>query len=85
MTSIRRRRKRVVVFCKAPPATLQRRTSIELSARKIHGGCVFQLYSRKDHYFAELADIKLSEAGIKLWARPGATALAATGVPSQEM
>jgi TIR domain-containing protein len=28
---------------------------------------VFLSYSQKDHFFAELADIKLSEAGIKLW------------------
>ena len=32
---------------------------------------VFLSYSRKDHYFAELADIKLSEAGIKLWRDQG--------------
>jgi hypothetical protein len=28
---------------------------------------VFLSYSKKDHFFAELADIKLSGAGIKLW------------------
>jgi len=32
---------------------------------------VFLSYSRKDHYFAELAEIKLSEAGIKLWRDQG--------------
>jgi len=32
---------------------------------------VFLSYSRKDHYFAELADIKLSEAGIKMWRDQG--------------
>ena len=32
---------------------------------------VFLSYSTKDHYFAELADIKLSEAGIELWRDQG--------------
>jgi len=32
---------------------------------------VFLSYSKKDHVFAELADIKLSEAGIALWRDQG--------------
>ncbi len=32
---------------------------------------VFLSYSKKDHYFAELAVIKLKEAGIKLWCDQG--------------
>jgi len=32
---------------------------------------VFLSYSPKDHFFAELADIKLAEAGIKLWRDEG--------------
>ena len=32
---------------------------------------VFLSYSRKDHYFAELAGIKLAEAGISLWRDQG--------------
>jgi hypothetical protein len=28
---------------------------------------VFLSYSRKDHFFAEIAHVKLSEKGIKLW------------------
>jgi len=32
---------------------------------------VFLSYSRKDHYFAELASIKLAEAGISLWRDQG--------------
>jgi hypothetical protein len=32
---------------------------------------IFFSYSKKDHFFAELADIKLSEAGIKLWRDQG--------------
>ena len=32
---------------------------------------VFLSYSTKDHFFAELADIKLSEAGITLWRDQG--------------
>jgi len=32
---------------------------------------VFLSYSKKDHFFAELVDIKLTEAGIKLWRDQG--------------
>ena len=32
---------------------------------------VFISYSTKDHYFAELAGIKLAEAGINLWRDQG--------------
>ena len=32
---------------------------------------VFLSYSTKDHYFAELAGIKLAEAGITLWRDQG--------------
>lgn len=32
---------------------------------------VFLSYSTRDHYFAELADIKLADAGIKLWRDQG--------------
>jgi hypothetical protein len=32
---------------------------------------VFLSYSKKDHFFAELADIKLSESGIELWRDQG--------------
>ena len=32
---------------------------------------VFLSYSRKDHYFAELAGIRLAEAGINLWRDQG--------------
>ena len=31
---------------------------------------VFISYSTKDHYFAELAGIKLAEAGINPWLEP---------------
>jgi hypothetical protein len=46
------------------------------SSDKIVGGgegmaTVFLSYSTRDHYFAELAHIKLSEAGIKLWRDQG--------------
>ena len=32
---------------------------------------IFLSYSTKDHYFAELAGIKLAEAGINLWRDQG--------------
>ena len=32
---------------------------------------IFLSYSKKDHFFAELADIKLSEAGVNVWRDQG--------------
>jgi hypothetical protein len=46
-----------------------------LTAKVTAMSTVFLSYSKKDYFFAELADIKLSEAGISLWRDQGANRL----------
>jgi hypothetical protein len=45
--------------------------TISITALGVAMTTVFLSYSTKDHYFAELAGIKLAEAGITLWRDQG--------------